>query len=174
MFWLKNIKNIVFVKESNNKAFALLYAALLSSLVLSIAMSITIIILKDLQLSSMARESQKAFYAADSAAECALYWDFRKNVFATSTATTTGVFCAGQDIADPAHELTGTNYDGVQGVGGTNVTKYKYEIDNKYCAVVFVYKNTTPPKTVIEARGYNTPCDKQSRIRLERAVKLQY
>ncbi len=162
------------IKDLNNKGFALLYTALISSLLLSLAMSISVIVMKDIRLSSISRESQKAFYAADSAAECALYWEFRKGKFATTTAVTSGVTCNGQDIANPSHELPGLDADGVNGIGGTNLTKYRYEVDGKYCAVVFVYKNTTAPKTIIEARGYNTKCDAPSRIKLERAVRLQY
>ena len=161
------------IKNKNN-GFALLYTALVSSLLLSLAMSISVIVMKDIRLSSISRESQKAFYAADSAAECALYWSFRKDKFATSTAVTSGVTCDNQDIADSSHELPGLDSDGVQGVGGTNLTKYRYDIDNKYCAIVFVYKNNSAPKTTIEARGYNTKCDSPSRIKLERAVRLQY
>ena len=157
-----------------NRAFALLYTTLISSLLLSLALSISVIVMKDIRLSSIARESQKAFYAADSAAECALYWSFRKDKFATSSAVTSGINCSGVDIAQSSHELSGLDYDGVQGIGGTNLTKYKYEVDGKYCAKVFVYKNATAPKTVIEARGYNTKCDAPSRIKLERAVRLQY
>ncbi len=165
----------MFIKDStSNRGFALLYTTLVSSLLLSLALSISVLVLKDIRLSSISRESQKAFYAADAAAECALYWDFRKGRFATSTAVTSGVTCDNQDIADSSHELPGLDADGVPGIGGTALTKYRYEVDSKYCAVVFVYKNATAPKTVIEARGYNTKCDAPSRIKLERAVRLQY
>ncbi len=160
--------------QKNKKGFALLYTALVSSLLLSLAMSISVIVMKDIRLSSISRESQKAFYAADSAAECALYWDFRKDKFATSTVTTSGANCSGVDIADSSHELPGLDYDGVAGIGGTNVTKYQYDIDGKTCAKVFVYKSSTAPKTRIEARGYNTSCGSDSRVKLERAVRLEY
>ncbi len=169
MFLFKICKKI-----SRERGFALLYTSLISSLLLSLALSISIIVMKDIRLSSISRESQKAFYAADTAAECALYWDFRKDKFATSTATTSGVTCSGQDIATASHELSGAEYDGTDGVGGTNVTRFMYAPDDKTCAKVFVYKNDIHPKTVIEARGYNTPCGSQSRIKLERAVRLQY
>lgn len=160
--------------NKKNKSFALLYTTLVSSLLLSLALAITFLVVKDLELSSISRESQKAFYVADQAAECALYWDFRRSVFSVTTPKTSGVYCAGVDIASPAHELTGVDYDGVPGLGGTSLTKYQYEIDGKYCAIVFVQKNNTAPKTVIEARGYNTRCSEASKIKLERAVRLQY
>jgi len=93
-------------KKIQSKGFALLYTSLISSLLLSLALSISVIVMKDIRLSSISRESQKAFYAADTAAECALYWDFRKDKFATSTASTSGVTCSGQDIATASHELS--------------------------------------------------------------------
>ena len=157
-----------------DKGFALLYASLISALLLSLTLSIGFIVMKDIRLSSISRESQKAFYAADAAAECALYWDFRKEKFNPSVATTSGVTCSGQDIATPAHELSGADADGTPGVGGSNPTKFQYDVGGNYCAKVFVFKSATAPKTVIEARGYNTKCGETSRIKLERAVKLRY
>lgn len=63
--------------KNNQKGFTVLYAVLVSSLVLAIGVSIFNIAFKQLVLSSQVRESQFAFYAADSGLECALYWDFQ-------------------------------------------------------------------------------------------------
>ncbi len=159
-------KNNIIKKKK--RGFALLYTTLISSLLLSLAMTISMITQKDIRLSSIARESQKAFYAADAAAECALYWDFRFDKFNKDTTANSGVTCAGVDVAAPGNEL-----DGTPGVGGSEVTKFKLEVDGT-CSHVTVTKSDVAPKTVIEARGYNTPCNSNSRIRLERAVRLQY
>ena len=59
------------------KGFALLYAMLISSLVLSISMGVFNVAMRYYMLESANRESQYAFYAADSAAECMYYWDAR-------------------------------------------------------------------------------------------------
>ena len=65
-------------KEKKNEAgFTLLIAALVASVVLALGASIFDLAQKEVTLSSIGRDSQFAFYAADTAAECALYWDFR-------------------------------------------------------------------------------------------------
>ena len=58
-----------------NKGFVLLMAMLVSGLFLVIGMAIFKIAYIELILSSTGKASQKAFAAADSGLECALYWD---------------------------------------------------------------------------------------------------
>ena len=65
--------------------FAMLFSVLISSLLVVIGLSIFSITLKELAISTSARESQIAFYAANSGMECALYWDLKQNAFATTT-----------------------------------------------------------------------------------------
>lgn len=68
--------------------FALLFAILASSILLSVGLAIWNIAFREVILSSFGRESQSAFYIADSAIECALYWDFiGSDTFATSSDT---------------------------------------------------------------------------------------
>lgn len=57
------------------KGFVLAFSLLISSIVLALAFSIFNILLKQIVLTSSAKDSQIAFYAADAGAECALYWD---------------------------------------------------------------------------------------------------
>ncbi|HXK40184.1 MAG TPA: LamG domain-containing protein [Candidatus Paceibacterota bacterium] len=59
------------------RGFTLFYAVLTASLLLAIGIAIFNITYKELILSSGARESSNAFYAADTGLECALYWDLR-------------------------------------------------------------------------------------------------
>lgn len=72
MIYIKN-KHIHIRKEQ--KGFAVLFAVLTSSLLVTIGISIYGISIKELTMSTSAKDSQTAFYAADSARECALYWD---------------------------------------------------------------------------------------------------
>lgn len=58
-----------------NRGFVLLMATLVSGLFLVIGMAIFKIAYIELILSSTGRASQRAFAAADSGLECALYWD---------------------------------------------------------------------------------------------------
>jgi hypothetical protein len=74
-----NIINIKKTKKflKSNTGFAMLFAVLTASLLLTIGISIFNISLKELTISTNTRESQIAFFAADSARECALYWDVK-------------------------------------------------------------------------------------------------
>ncbi|MEK7650637.1 MAG: hypothetical protein AAB364_02095 [Patescibacteria group bacterium] len=64
----------------NQKAgVAILFAILLVSIVLTVGLTLLNITLRQLVLSSLARESQFAFYAADSARNCARYYDSLEN-----------------------------------------------------------------------------------------------
>ncbi|KKW45527.1 MAG: hypothetical protein UY98_C0044G0005 [Candidatus Kaiserbacteria bacterium GW2011_GWA2_58_9] len=76
---------------NSQKGFTLLLAALVSSIVLALGTSIFQLAQKELTLSSIGRDSQFAFYAADSGAECALYWDVRYQRFPTSTPASVGL-----------------------------------------------------------------------------------
>lgn len=76
---MATIKNITIKKYSrkNNQGFVILFAVLVSSIILLISVGMYNVISKEVVLSSAARESQRAFYAADSALECALYADIK-------------------------------------------------------------------------------------------------
>ena len=50
-------------------------------MLLLIGVSIFNVSLRELAISQSAKDSQLAFYAADSARECALYWDIKKAAF---------------------------------------------------------------------------------------------
>ncbi len=63
------------------RGMTLLIAVILSSVVLSVALSLLDISYKQILLASSAKQSQYAFYNADAALECALYWDQRIDAF---------------------------------------------------------------------------------------------
>jgi hypothetical protein len=63
-------------RRAESGGFVLLYAVMTSTIVLAVGVSIISIALKQLTISTLGRESQYAFYAANTGAECALYWDF--------------------------------------------------------------------------------------------------
>jgi hypothetical protein len=185
---IPSIKNILSNKK--NRGFAMLFSVLVSSVLLSIGLSIFNITVKELVLSSSGRESQFAFYAADTGVECALYWDFKGlYVFATST------YDAPRDPANPDcvdsvgsnQNISITNYIGAR-TNTSAVTQFELTIPNidangnsaPYCAKVTVSKNSVDPldpyapiETTIDSRGYNT-CDTSSVTRVERALSVTY
>jgi hypothetical protein len=86
-----------FKKSKNNKkGFTLLYAVLITSIVLAASIGFFVFILRELMISNLGKDSQRAFYAADSVVECILFWDFKhpgltKSAFATDTLPWGGV-----------------------------------------------------------------------------------
>lgn len=153
--------------RAKEAGFTLLLAALIASIVLSLGASIYTIALKQVQLSSLGRDSQFAFYAADTGAECALYWDVRYDAFATSTAITPT--CDGKSVS-------------VTRAGTAYPYSYTFETDlftdqsTGYCAQVTVIKNAAAPHTVIHVDGYSVTCSAKtaSNRALQRSVELRY
>lgn len=154
----------------------MLFAVLVSSLLLSVGLSIFNLTIKELALSSAGRESQFAFYAADTGADCALFYDLKSPndfVFATSTDSDDpgNISCNG--LASAVSEEYSLD-------GWVNSFSFKPVSDGEACVFVTVTKNIGgDPETKIEARGYNvgyntTDCDGQSPIKVERAVRFIY
>jgi hypothetical protein len=176
---------------SNKKGFAMLFAVLVSSVLLSVGISIFNLTLKELTLSSSGRESQFAFYSADTGIECALYWDFKSTVpstmFATSSASQAGSWrtpyinsdnpsCVGVDLKASLITPLSTTATNAQ-------TRFQLSIPNldaqgasaPYCAIVTVTKDTVgSPGTMIESRGYNMDCSSTDQNRIERALRVTY
>ena len=152
-----------------SRGFTLLLAALVASLVLSLGAAIFGIAQKSVTLSTLGRDSQFAFYAADSAAECALYFDVRQQLFST-TSSPTQITC--DSPPNPISTIT-TTLPG----GSWPPTQFTFSYQpNGYCAEVTVIKSNTKPYTTIHADGYSVPCaDKSSNPRaLQRSVELHY
>ncbi|MCH7529739.1 pilus assembly PilX N-terminal domain-containing protein [Patescibacteria group bacterium] len=164
-----NFENRGSYKLQANKGFIILYATLISSLLLVIGLGIFNISIKELILSSAGRESQVAFYAADAGIECALYWDIKRNVISTSTST---------DI-----DCNGDNTLSVGGGGwGAESTFTLLFPPEPYCAKVSIIKDVNATNsecrvgtvcTTIISRGYNT-CDTTNPRRTERAIEAKY
>ena len=152
---LKRQKN-----KHSNEGFTLLVAVLVSGVLLAIGLAIFNITIKELLLSSSGRDSQFAFYSADSGTECALYWDQKGGGFSTSTAS--------------AISCNGTNISNVGGVGYDTAMSFEFEVDG-YCSIVSVTKSKTHPRTKIESKGYNTTCSNTvNPRRIERAIRVTY
>lgn len=176
------------ITENKKAGFAMLFAVLVSSVLLSIGLSIFNLTIKELSLSSSGRESQFAFFAADTGAECALYWDFKGiDIFATSTdgrsPSPSSPDCA-DTFGQAPQVITNSNYvttyTGYPAGRASNyaVTQFNLTIPNSagnYCAIVTVIKDSSSGllRTTIDSRGYNT-CTASDPNRLERALKVTY
>lgn len=169
----------------------MLFAVLVSSVLLSVGVSIFNLTIKELTLSSSGRESQFAFYAADTGIECAVYWDFKAAnpgiMYATSSGSQGGWRNADIDAENPlcvGYALSSSFKTPVTTTFNSAETRFELTIPNldaqgasaPYCAIVTITK-TNPAGilyTNIESRGYNTACNSTDQNRIERALKVSY
>lgn len=164
--------------KTSQRGFTVLLAALVSSIALALGMSIFSLAQKEITLSSLGRDSQLAFYAADTGAECALYWDMRSGSFVTTTPPAK-VTCDGQDAAVNAVN----NGEGAawQSTAFTFSFESKGAAASGYCSQMTVTKakplgGGATASTTIHADGYSVPCGSllTSSRALERSVELTY
>ncbi len=148
----------------SRRGFTLLIAVVFTAVVLSVALALADIAYRQVILASTARQSQYAFYAADSALECALYWDQRGDRFDYTTEGSSGSFaCQGQTV----------NFTASSALGGSRTTTFSIP-----CATsgsqssVVVYKKSNGA-TIIDASGFNS-CNPADPNRVERGLKASY
>jgi hypothetical protein len=168
--------------QKESRGFVLLFAVLVSNILLAIGLGIFTIAYKELILSSSDRESQVAFYAADSGSECAVYWDvvhpdFSESIFGyvdsdeivAPISGSGSPVCAGVDIND----AWTTTENGVTPIE----TKFSFTMENGSCATVTVIKGyddvANRAYTRIDSRGFNT-CSESTGRRSERGLRLSY
>lgn len=175
MYFFSFIKKIIRTNAlytTNKKAgYVLLLSVLIAGIILAIAVSIANITLKGLILTSTSKNSQFAFYAADSGGECALYWDINGDgggsVFPVSSESTppeSGVECLGQDIAQEWN---------IESTPTSATTEFVVTLEEGACAQVFVQKTNNGADTLIESHGLND-CDPNAPRRTERVLKVEY
>ncbi len=196
------MKKTKFKKNNKQKGFVMLFAVLISTLVLAVGISMISIALKQVQLSGSGRDSQYAFYVANTGAECATYWDLASSTIFTSGALPnpgTDIKCLGNPVAakwpvgspaviEAVNACLGggltTDLDWCRDFSNPYVLKTKFRIsysDKPYCADVIVTKeifNSGPSDglvgtTTVTSRGYNT-CDSTNPRRIERALQFSY
>ena len=156
-------------RETAPRGFTLLIAVILSSVVLSVGLALLNVAYKQLLLSSSAKQSQYAFYAADSALECALYYDQHFDLFNLNPYEMKGsdIVCGGQPIL------------GTLSQSGTSPKKSTFYItcpNNPTLsqARVDIYKNSPgTPTNSIYATG-DSSCNPEDPRRIERGIKVTY
>ncbi len=125
-----------------NKGFVLLFSILISSMILMIALGMVNIAYKEIRFGTSVKESNEAFFAADTGAECVLYND--KN-------TSTSFIVGGSGLATCLSNVSGNivvngihpNFDFVlSGLGSAS----------QGCAKVTVTKGAL---TAVTSLGYN-------------------
>lgn len=179
-------------KVNNIRGFTLLFAVLVSTLVLSVGASVISIALKQLVISGTGRDSQYAFYAANTGIECATYWDLLPGSdFATSSdsGNTLSPLMACADNRDLYNKIYVDKpdfYGQEPGNAESRETFFRLTFEDSehelpYCVDVTVLKYVEPAKngqnkriaTKITANGYNT-CKTDNPRRIERGLEINY
>lgn len=152
------------------RGFTLVIALVLSAVVLAVGMALTDIAVKQLQLSSSAKNSQIAFYNADSALECALYYDQKVNAFYYNESQNISIVCNGLTLSSYASL---SNYAETQN-GSARTTTFSIPCADSSGVTANITIIKTPTGTTnIYANGYNT-CRATDSNRIERGLKIQY
>lgn len=159
------------------RGYTLLFAVLLSALVLSVSVSVLNIAQKEVLLSTSSRESTRAIYIADGMLDCAVLYD--KQGYFTYTGNEEDY---SQYVSCADAKVGVVTYDEVNSTTG----RFTFHISDMYsgdesCAIVTVdkYRSGTP-RTVIESRGYNYGRDTDGRctaphpLKVERAFRYSY
>ncbi|MBI4123249.1 MAG: hypothetical protein HY458_02750 [Parcubacteria group bacterium] len=81
-------------KYRRQRGVTMLLALLVISVALTVSLGVSNLVLGELLLSTSGRDSQIAFYSADTAVECALYWELVEQAFDQGTS----IRCADREI----------------------------------------------------------------------------
>lgn len=161
------------MKNTNEKGYAILFTVIIVSAISVITAGISNAIYKQIVLSSLAKDSQSAFYMADTASDCALLFDME--VADTNVDFLNGLpitWACGSNVDNSPMQMTVTpdvnSYD--------MMPSSEESTSNRPCYRVEVEKDTTDPlltKTTILANGYNI-CNKNNIRTVERQIKIVY
>lgn len=166
---IKNIKknkgHVPYEAKGFRSGFVLLYAVMLSSIILAITLGVANISLKEINFSTSAKDTNDAFFAADTGAECALYYD-KSTTSAFIDPSPPSISCNGNDVALTSNPPY------------WNFIVSQLGSERKSCAKVTVDKSD-PTSTAIISKGYNDggdaidSCD-QGQNSVERQLEVSY
>ena len=186
VFIEKIIRKFVIYPRNKNamtksvSGFAVLFAVLLASFLITLGLSIFSVSLKEIMIVTSIRDSQIAYYAADSARECALYWDVKIGAFPAclndscditkkgidvSTTTTPTVSCNGNTPITLNFVKNGLTFNTRSADDLGNIYKDFFDYSTTTGGVLPVAdlritkqfnKDTYTIKTTIETWGHNT------------------
>jgi hypothetical protein len=174
---------MIIKKTKRNNGFALLFVIVISSIILAIALGVTEIALNEVNFSTSGQATNDAFFAADTGAECAMYWDSPTtayNAFVNPPSPSVEMSCAGTDFI-PAPALVPLQADSTcdYSTGSWSFSIKNLGSSNNACVNVVVGKGNTistpsVPCTKIISQGYNNAnCTSQANT-VERELDVNY
>ncbi len=167
-----------------NAGFAVLFSVLLASFLITLGISIFNISLKEIMITTSVRDSQIAYYIADSASECALYWD-RKGTFPACEVTLGGnMICDTVQDLKPKIKCNGNEVelvftkDSIKPIYSTGVVPSFFQASSSIstpASDLQIIKEFVPGnssiKTTIDTYGHNT---KILGRRIERGIRTVF
>ncbi len=154
----------------SRRGFTILFAVLIGSLLFSLGLFIARVSLKEITLATAGKNSEVAFFAADTGIECALYYDFRvSGTFPNSSGKSMppSINCNGAPnplLPESANSTSATS---------TFTLNFTVGAKPAGCAIVLIGK-TTSGSTIIESRGRNECGPQENPARVERALRVRY
>ncbi len=150
------------------KGYAILFAVVIISIISMIAIGMSNTTYKQLILSSVAANSQLAFFESDTATECSLYADNVDMIDPSNppASWSCGLNSNGGDYFFAITPINATDY---------SLTPMTLGTGSEPCFEFTVTKDITvdPNTTKIKARGYNS-CDKTNPRTVEREIEVNY
>lgn len=129
-------------KHKEEKGVALLFAILLTSALLLVALGISNVAYKEISFSLEARDSGKAFFAADTGIECALWFD----KLGVINGNNTGAYDCGGNTTSMSNNQA-------------NIYRMVLDLDET-CAEVTATVDPTAKEITVVSLGYNTSYDR--------------
>jgi len=179
-------------RTANHRAFVILYAVLMVSIVLTVSLSLLNITYRQIIITNTAADSRLAEHVALSTIRCIKYWDNLSPVADDPNGDIDGI----SSDYYPFGKIVGASWqvdsDAPVRCGGETVANlgagpnYSFQItyddeldslDNVTCAKVRVTKDATRPlkeKTAIVVSGYNLPCNSPGTRLVERTFSEYY
>lgn len=134
--------NTIQLNNSSQKGFVLLFTLVVSAIIFFVGAGIFALSYKELLVSSISQESQKAIFASDAGVECALFADTQFSSF-TGDGTFTPFSCFEKQIGE-GFSVANSEYD------------FFVPFDNGTCSRVHVrVNNPQEGQTTIISQGYN-------------------
>lgn len=192
-------KKILKKIKKEKKGISLVIAVTTMTLLLSVSLSVSNIVLRQIKINTLTNNSKPAFFIADSAMECAMYYDtafissaasstvninsdFSTSIFGTKTISSGGEDDGGIFLQENIHCGIGDILSGSKDKSNPDKVISTFDINyGDHCAKVRVER--TEAQTSITARGYNTiasqtdGCDLSnldSRRVVERGLTITY
>jgi Tfp pilus assembly protein PilE len=157
------------------RGFTLLVALIFVAVILSVGLTLTDVAYKQVILASTARQSEYAFYNADSAIECALELDQQYDAFDFHTELI-GVFASPSPCEGQTFNITASGDMGNPTVTRTNTFSLLCNpAGTGPLAQVTIIKGQpgSNPSTIFYSDGFND-CNASNPQRVERGLKSQY